>query len=67
MKQAQTACVKLLECINSAFAWDLIGVSVTLLKHSLIKASILTSTSVGVCAVLTLTHQLLVQRTTDTL
>lgn len=51
---------------NEAFAWALIGVSVTLLKHGLIRASILTSSYAGVCAVLTLTHHLLVQRTTDT-
>lgn len=52
---------------NEAFAWALIGVSVTVLKHSLISASTLTSSYAGVCAVLTLTHQLLVQRTTDSL
>lgn len=57
--------VKPLKRLKWAFAWALIGVSVTLLKHGLIKASILTSSSAGVCAVLTLTHQLLpVQRTT---
>lgn len=63
----KTLCVEPLKCINWAFAWALIRVSVTLLKYRLIKASILTSSSAGLCAVLTLTHQLPVQRTTDTL
>lgn len=63
----ETLCVDPLGCVNWAFAWTLIRVSVTLLKYRLIKASILTSSSAGLCAVLTLTHQLPVQRTTDTL
>lgn len=56
-----------LKCKNQAFARALIGVSVALLKHRLIRASNLTSSYARVCAVLTLTHQLLVQRNTDTL
>lgn len=46
VKQAQTDYVL---CNNWAFSWVIIGVSVTLMEHSLIRASVLTSSYAEVC------------------